>query len=165
MGTSMSSKDLLCNLQSQVNSLLATRTQKPPVASTPQTPPEASLPWHPAIDNPPPAQPLLSMAIPTLTLALAVQGTSSARISNSIRLLVQQLQAQVLAMSGAPPSANAPLVGTPMSTKDLLCHLQLQVNSLSAAGTQQAPVAGTPQTPTKVFSPPGSMSMDLGSGE
>jgi len=105
------------------------------------------------------------MAIPTLTLTLAVQGTSSARISNSTRLLVQQLQAQVLAMSGAPPSANAPLVGTSMSTKDLLCHLQLQVNSLSAAGIQQPMAAGTPQTPAVVFSPPGSVPMDLGSGE
>jgi len=165
MGTSMPTKDLLRILQSQVNSLLATRTHKPPVASFPQTPPEASLPWHPAIDNPPPAQPLLSMAVPTLTLALAVNGTSSNRVSNSTHLLVQQLQAQVLAMSGAPPSANAPLVGTSMSTKDLLHHLQLQVNSLSAAGIQQPMAAGTPQTPAMVSSPLGSVPMDLGRRE
>jgi len=68
-------------------------------------------------------------------------------------------------MSGAPPSADDLLAGTSMSTKELLCHLQSQVHSLSAARTQQPPVAGTPQTPTKVSSPLISMPADLGHGE
>jgi len=85
--------------------------------------------------------------------------------TGSTHLLVQQLQAQVLAMSGIPPPADDLLVGTSMSTKDLLHHLQSQVNSLSAAGTQQPPVAGTPQTPTAVSSLLGSMPKNPGHGE
>jgi len=56
------------------------------------------------------------------------------------------------------------LVGTSMSTKELLHSLVAQVTSLSAAGIQQPMAAGTPQTPAMVSSPPGSMPMDLGSG-
>jgi len=52
-----------------------------------------------------------------------------------------------------------------MSTKDLLHHLQSQVNSLSAAGIQQPLVAGTPQTPTEVSFPPGTTLADPGRGE
>jgi len=56
-----------------------------------------------SIDNPPLAQPLLSMAIPTPAMAPATRGSSSVHTSGSTCLLVQQLQAQVLAMSGTPP--------------------------------------------------------------
>jgi len=90
-----------------------------------------------SLDNPAPAQPLLSTVVPTSASTLAAKDRPSVSTTGSTHLLVQQLQAQVLAMSGNPPPADNLLVGTSMSTKDLLCHLQLQVNSLSAAGTQQ----------------------------
>jgi len=56
-----------------------------------------------SIDNPPLAQPLLSMAIPTPAMAPVTRGSSSVNTSGSTCLLVQQLQAQVLTMSRASP--------------------------------------------------------------
>jgi len=82
-----------------------------------------------SIDNPPPAQPLLSMAIPTPAMALATRGSSSVNTSGSTHLLVQQLQAQVLAMSGAPPLQMnfqlAPLCLPKTSSATCNCRLTL----------------------------------------
>jgi len=116
-------------------------------------------------NNTAPAQPLPPQAVPTPVSTPLVKDSPSVVTTGSTHLLAQQLQAQVLAMSGIPPPAADTLVCPSMSTKDLLHHLQSQVTSLSAAGIQQPMAAGTPQTPAMVFSPPGSVPMDPGSGE
>jgi len=77
-----------------------------------------------SLENPSPAQPLLSTAIPTSASAPAARDCSSVNTTSSTHLLVQQLQAQVLAMSGAPllwtTSQWAPLC--PPKTSSATCN-------------------------------------------
>jgi len=67
-------------------------------------------------DNPAPAQSLLFPVVPTPTFTPLVNDSPSVVTTGSTRLLIKQLQAQVLAMSGVPPPADGILVGT--STPD-----------------------------------------------
>jgi len=114
------------------------------------------------LDNPLPAHPLLSTASPSGAPPLAgPKDDSSVNTSGSTQLLAQ-FQAQLQALTSPSPPTDDISLGTSMSTKALLCQLQLQpVKSLSAAGTQQPQVDGTPQTPTMGV-PLGSMPVDLG---
>jgi len=140
-----------------------------PIRRPPSTPAPHSLANFDSLaalsrNNTAPAQPLPPQAVPTPVSTPLATDSPPVVTTGSTRLLVQQLQAQVLAMSGIPPPAVNTLVGPSMSTKDLLRHLQWQVTSLSAAGIQQPMAAGTPQTPAMVSSPLGSVPTDPGSG-
>jgi len=149
VGTSMSTKDLLCSLVAQVSSL--------PAAGIQQLMATGTLPT-------PAAQPLLSTPLPAAA-SVPTADDSSACTTSSTHLQIQLLQAQVQALTGAPPPADDSSVGTSMSTKDLIRSLVAQVTSLSAAGIQQPMATGTPQTPAVVSSPLGSMPIDPGCGE
>jgi len=139
--------------------------RRPLSTSAPHSPANVDSPVAFSPNNTAPVQPLPPQAVPTPVPTPLVKDSPSMATTGSTRLLAQQLQAQVLVMSGIPPPAADTLVGPSMSTKDLLRHLQRQVTSLSAAGIQQPTAAGTPQTPAVVFSPPGSVPTDPGSGE
>jgi len=103
-------------------------------------------------DNPAPVQPPLSTAVPTPALTPLIQDSPPVATTGSTRLLAQQLQAQVLAMSGTSPDKDT-LMGTSMPTKVLLRILQSQVNSLLATRTHKPPVASFPQTPPEASLP------------
>ena len=76
-----------------------------------------------SLDNPPAAQPLLSTALPMTTSALAAADDSLVHTTSSTCLQIQKLQAQVQALTGAPPPNDDSSVGTSMSTKELLHSL------------------------------------------
>jgi len=94
-----------------------------------------------SLDNPAPAQPLLSTAVLTSASTPAANASSSVRTSGSTRLLVQQLQAQVLTLSGAPQ----PISANESNRRDI------KTNSSSWEVPNQASVTSSVSRPTVNF--------------